>query len=56
MHGEDTVLQPNMIVTLEVPFYGRGFGTFFQEDILLITEKGSESLTAPGFGLHVIPC
>ena len=55
MTGADTVLQPNMIMTLEIPFYGRGFGGYFEEDILLITEEGNESLTSAPLGLNVIP-
>ena len=54
MTGADTVLQPNMIMTLEIPFYGRGFGGYFEEDIVLITEDGNESLTTAPFGLNVI--
>jgi Xaa-Pro dipeptidase len=54
MTGADTLLQPNMIMTLEIPFYGRGFGGYFEEDILLITEDGNESLTPAPFGLNVI--
>jgi Xaa-Pro aminopeptidase len=54
MTGADTVLQPNMMMTLEIPFYGRGFGGYFEEDIVLITEDGNESLTSAPFGLNVI--
>ena len=56
VHGEDVVLKPNMIMTLEIPFYGRGFGAYFEEDVVLITETGNESLTSAPFGLNVIPC
>jgi Xaa-Pro aminopeptidase len=41
-------------VTLEIPFYGRGLGGYFEEDILLMTEDGNESLTSAPFGLNVI--
>jgi Xaa-Pro aminopeptidase len=54
--AEDMTLQPNMIMTLEIPFYGIGFGAYFEEDIVLITEDGHESLTSAPFGLNVIPC
>jgi Xaa-Pro aminopeptidase len=54
MTGADTVLQPNMLVTLEIPFYGRGLGGYFEEDILLMTEDSNESLTSAPFGLNVI--
>ena len=47
-------LQPHMVMTLEIPFYGRGLGGYFEEDILLITEAGHESLTSAPFGLNVI--
>jgi hypothetical protein len=43
-----------MVMTLEIPFYGRGLGDYFEEDILLITEAGHESLTSAPFGLNVI--
>jgi hypothetical protein len=43
-------------MTLEIPFYGRGFGAYFEEDVVLITETGNESLTSAPFGLNVIPC
>ncbi len=54
LSGADTVLEPNMVMTLEIPFYGWGFGAYFEEDILLITEEGNESLTSAPFGLNVI--
>ncbi len=54
MRGADTVLRPNMIMTLEIPFYGQGLGAYFEEDIVLITEDGNESLTSAPFGLNVI--
>ena len=54
MNGADTILQPNMMMTLEIPFYGRGLGGYFEEDILLITENGHESLTSAPFGLNLI--
>jgi hypothetical protein len=43
-------------MTLEIPFYGRGFGAYFEEDVVLITETGNEPLTSAPFGLNVIPC
>lgn len=56
VHGSDDVLEPGMVMTLEVPFYGRDFGAYFEEDILLITETGNESLTSAPLGLNVLPC
>jgi len=55
-HGSNEILQPGMVMTLEVPFYGTNFGAFFEEDILLITETGNEPLTTAPLGLNVIPC
>jgi Xaa-Pro dipeptidase len=55
-HGSNEVLEPGMVMTLEVPFYGTNFGVYFEEDILLINETGHESLTPAPLGLTVIPC
>jgi len=55
-HGSNEVLEPGMVMTLEVPFYGTNFGVYFEEDILLINETGAESLTPAPLGLNVIPC
>lgn len=53
--GTSVELKPNMVMTLEIPFYGRDFGAFFVEEILLITESGCEPLTTAPIGLNVIP-
>ncbi len=39
------VIQPNMVVALEAPFYGQGLGALMIEDQFLITETGWERMT-----------
>jgi len=53
-HGSNEMLEPGMVMTLEVPFYGTNFGVYFEEDILLINETGHESLTPAPLGLNII--
>ncbi|TWF58235.1 M24 family metallopeptidase [Neorhizobium alkalisoli] len=38
-------LEPGMVVALEAPFYGQGFGALMIEDQFLITETGAECMT-----------
>ncbi|MEZ2128808.1 MULTISPECIES: M24 family metallopeptidase [unclassified Sinorhizobium] len=42
--GSPEILQPNMVVALEAPFYGRGLGALMIEDQFLITEAGAECM------------
>ncbi len=55
-HGSDERLEAGMVMTLEIPFYARGFGSFFQEEILLITDGTPERLTTAPIGLNIIQC
>ncbi|UCD71082.1 MAG: M24 family metallopeptidase, partial [Syntrophobacterales bacterium] len=43
--GVDTVLKPNMVVTIEPGIYLPGVGAARVEDMVLITETGHEVLT-----------
>ena len=43
--NDHTVLEKNMVINVEVPYYLLGFGGFQIEDTLLITENGYEILT-----------
>lgn len=52
--GDDTVLEPGMVVNVEVPLYELGFGGFQIEDTLLVTETGHEYLIDLDKGLFVI--
>ncbi|MBX3010226.1 MAG: aminopeptidase P family protein [Caldilineaceae bacterium] len=41
---EERVIEPGMVLAFEVPYYVNGIGGFQNEDDLLITEQGYESL------------
>ena len=41
---DETILQPNMVITCEPPLHRENFGTY-TEDTILVTETGCESLT-----------
>jgi Xaa-Pro aminopeptidase len=43
--GNAELIQPNMVVALEAPFYGQGLGALMIEDQFLITETGWEQMT-----------
>jgi Xaa-Pro aminopeptidase len=40
--GSDEILEPDMVVALEAPFYGQGLGALMIEDQFLITPTGAE--------------
>lgn len=42
--GSPEILEPNMVVALEAPFYGQGLGALMIEDQFLITETGAECM------------
>jgi Xaa-Pro dipeptidase len=44
--GSDTVLEPNMVVSVEPGIYLRGLGGFRHSDTVLVTEDGCVPLTA----------
>ena len=39
------IIQPDMVVALEAPFYGQGLGALMIEDQFLITETGAGCMT-----------
>jgi Xaa-Pro aminopeptidase len=41
--GETRVLEPNMVLAIELPWYIDGVGGFQCEDIVRVTENGCES-------------
>jgi Xaa-Pro aminopeptidase len=41
------VLEKNMVLCVETPYYIWGLGGFAPEDILVVTEKGCDLLTTP---------
>jgi Xaa-Pro aminopeptidase len=43
--GNPEVIQPNMVVALEAPFYGQGLGALMIEEQFLITQTGPERMT-----------
>lgn len=43
--GDQTPLQPGMILAVETPFYGPDLGPMMLEDLVLVTETGREYLT-----------
>jgi Xaa-Pro aminopeptidase len=38
------IIEPDMVVALEAPFYGQGLGALMIEDQFLVTEKGTECM------------
>jgi Xaa-Pro dipeptidase len=43
--GEQTIIQPGMVVTVEPGLYVQGLGGFRHSDTVLVTENGTEMLT-----------
>ncbi|MFB0843480.1 M24 family metallopeptidase [Paenibacillus oleatilyticus] len=42
--SEETVFRPGMVICLETPYYGYGVGSIMIEDMVLVTDSGSERL------------
>lgn len=43
-HGNDIIIEPNMVLALEAPFYANGLGALMIEEQFLITENGAETM------------
>jgi Xaa-Pro aminopeptidase len=43
--GNAEVIEKNMVLALETPFYGQGLGALMIEDQLLVTDTGVEWMT-----------
>jgi Xaa-Pro dipeptidase len=43
--GDETLLQPGMVLAVETPFYGPDLGPMMLEDLVLVTDTGREYLT-----------
>ena len=53
--GDDTMLEPGMVLCVETPFYDLDRGGMMVEDALVITKEGCEVLTTSDRSLRVIP-
>jgi Xaa-Pro aminopeptidase len=51
---DETVLEPGMLLNVEVPFYEVGFGGIQIEDTVLVTDDGGELLSDLDRGLFVV--
>jgi len=49
------LLEPGMVVNVEVPYYRPGWGGIMYEDTMLITESGVERFTTRDAGLIILP-
>ncbi len=45
-NGNDELIEQNMVVALETPFYAQGFGALMIEDQFLVTETGTECMNS----------
>lgn len=53
--GGDRPLEPGMVLCVETPYYEFGLGGLQVEDMVVVTEGGSESLMVSDSALRVIP-
>lgn len=51
----DYVLEENMIMNVDMPYYELGWGALHLEDTVLVTKNGYEALTSERMELRVIP-
>ncbi len=49
-----TIIEPNMVLALEIPYYIEGKAGFNIEDVCLITENGREILSTTPRELHIV--
>jgi len=52
--GDDTVLEPGMVLNVETPYYELGFGGLQIEDVVVVTEDGCQVLTKTPRELYVV--
>ncbi|WP_037074362.1 M24 family metallopeptidase [Rhizobium sp. PDO1-076] len=45
-HDSGEIIEPNMVVALEAPFYAQGLGALMIEDQFLVTETGAECMNS----------
>ncbi|MBN7806510.1 aminopeptidase P family protein [Agrobacterium rosae] len=50
--GNPEVIEPNMVVALEAPFYGQNFGALMIEDQFLVTSTGLDCMNSMPRGLR----
>jgi len=51
-NGNPEVIEANMVVALEAPFYGHGLGALMIEDQFLVTKNGTEGMNTLSRGLR----
>jgi Xaa-Pro aminopeptidase len=54
LESNEELIQPGMVVALETPFYGNGFGALMIEDQFLVTADGTECMNSLPRGLQKI--
>ncbi|SFB01685.1 Xaa-Pro aminopeptidase [Lentibacillus halodurans] len=54
--GDDTIIEPGMVVTVEPGIYVKGVGGFRHSDTVLVTENGIEMLTYYPRDLELLIC
>lgn len=52
--GNTEIMEENMVVALEAPFYGQGLGALMIEDQLLVTANGTECMNSLPRGLNEV--
>ena len=52
--GDETVLQPGMVVNIETPYYELGFAGLQVEDTVVVTKSGAEPLSVSDRSLRVV--
>jgi Xaa-Pro aminopeptidase len=52
--GDETVLEPGMVINIETPYYELGFAGLQVEDTVVVTRDGAESLSVSDRSLRVV--
>jgi len=53
--GDNTVLEPGMVINIEAPYYEVGFGGLQVEDTVVVTDDGCAPLTTAPRGMRIVP-